>query len=330
MSAAGDLAIQLINNAIANANTLQNKAIGYTDAAQNAAATVLTSIGSVFTPDEVTVEIPSFINQTEDLGNAFKIEYDNKLALFKTDFTTQINTFLNTWFPDFNGQLKSVAENWIVKAINVGGTGIPATVENQIWDRARGREILEGRRQREVTIDAWGARGFAVPQDIQIQQVAMITQDLANKNSTINRDIAIKNIEIEIENVRFAVGKAVELRLGIISALSEFLRTFFTLPDLARSYAAEYIDAKRRLWEAAAAYYNALIGAARLALEYGGIRVDRDLKIAEITVQAITAFVQGRVTAAVGGADAVGKMASAQLGALNNLAHVGEVGDGTT
>jgi hypothetical protein len=311
---------QIIDNAQTAANTAQEKAISYADAAKTAANSAL-SLGSVHTPDEPNVTVLPF-TPTEDLSTLFSGavgDFDNE---FETDFTNQANTFLSTWFPNFAACLKEQVDGWICNTIQNGGTGIPAAVENQIWERSRNKETKEATRLKSEAQEAFASRGFSLPSGVLYAQLAMIDQAASDKISTHARDVAIKQVDIEIENIRFAVDQGVRLRLGVVQALIGYLNAFLQVPQIATDRAKTQSELKRRLWEASAAYYRALIDAARLVLDYDKLRVERDLGIQAHEVEEFIARIRSRVDAAVSAAEEMGKIAQAALSAQNTLAEI--------
>jgi hypothetical protein len=312
----------IISNATTTANTARDKAIEYANQAQTAAAGILVDLGRVHDPEEPNVTIPPFSPQ-EDLSSLFSGTADNVDEEFKTDFTDKTNYFLNTWFPDFAGCLKTNIDGWICSTIADGGTGIPAAIENQIWERSRNKETKEAARLKSEAQEAFASRGFSLPAGVLYAQLAMIDQEAANKVSTHARDVAIKQVDIEIENIRFAVDQGIRLRLGVVQALIGYLNAFFdAVPNLATDRAARAAELKGKLWDTSAAYYRALIDAARLTLDYDKLLVDKDLTIEGHTVESFARHIEARVNAAVAAAEGMGKIAGAALSAQNTLAEI--------
>jgi hypothetical protein len=312
----------IITNATTTANNARDKAIDYSNQAQTAAQGILVNLGLVHEPDKPNVLIPPF-NPTEDLSGLFSGAVGTTDASFRADFTDKANTFLNTWFPDFLTRLRTAVDDWLYNTITVGGTGIPANIENAIWERSRNRELQEAERLKSEAIETWASRGFSLPQGVLVATLMAIDQETANKNSTHNRDVAIEQAKREIENIRFAVERGVQFRLGVVQALISYLNAFFDVPRLATDRARIQSELKSRLWESSAVYYRALIDAARLTLDYDKLEVDRDLTIEGHTVESFARHIEARVHAAIAAAEAMGKIAQAALSAQNTLAEIG-------
>lgn len=311
----------IIANAQTTANTARDKAITYSDQAQTAAVNIL-NLGPVPDPTLPQVIVPPFVNPDEDLGNEYKLEIAAAFADLDPKLTEDINDFLNTWFPDFAACLKTQIDSWICNTVQNGATGIPTAVENAIWQRSRERELQDAYRQEAEANAEFASRGFSLPAGVLSAQIQRIRQDAANKASTHSRDVAIKQAEIQIETIKFAVEQGVRLRLGIVQALIDFMRAKLGLYSLIKERAVSLVDAKRSLWQGAAAYYQALIAAAELQLKYDNIRIDSSLRENQIVAEFSSTNTQSRVQAAIAAAEAMGDIAGAALGSQNTLAAI--------
>jgi len=321
----------LIEAGKTNARDALDEAIGFANDAQTAASTVITSLPNVPSPTHPNVEIPPF-NPDTDLSGEFTRAFDDAVAAFGPDLQAEMTSFLDTYFPKFDECLTTSVDGWICDTITNGGTGLNADVENAIWERSRERELLEAQRQKDTVVRTFASRGFDLPAETLSAQLAMVDQDAANKASTHSRDVAIKQAEIEIENVRLAVQVGVQLRLGIVNALVAYLNVFMRPWELAIRKAAALVDAKARLWQTSATYYSALIAAEQLQLQYDELRIRTGLHQGDQYVKQITELVNARVNAAIASAEAMGQMAAAAMGAqasLGNVAHQTVEGEST-
>jgi len=319
---AEDTVNAIIERASTDADRALDKAIAYTDAAQTAAATVITSLPEIPAPTRPDVDIPPFSNPDEDLSADFNSAYDNAVGEFGPDFATAFAAFLTTHYPSFSGL--AAVETWLIDVIENGGTGMNEAVENAIWQRARERESLEASRQKATVTNSWAARGFSFPPGMLAAQIATIDQDVANKVSTHSRDVAIEQAKIEIETVRFAIQQGAALRKSLMDAALDYMRAHMRPWELAIEKAKALVDSKRQLWQSSAAYYNALIDAERLQLQYDELRMTRGIEAGKLYVNQIVSMVEQRVQAAISAADALGSAASAALGSqvsLGQIAH---------
>lgn len=90
-----------------------------------------------------------------------------------------------------------------------GGTGLPAVIEQMIFDRARVREDMVALKATQETADAFAARGFDEPPGEFGRRLMMVQQKNQDAVLTLQRDLTIKVHEIEIENIRFSITQGV-------------------------------------------------------------------------------------------------------------------------
>lgn len=310
----------VINNAITRSNKAADKAETYSDQAQTAAGGYASS-GPILVGAMPPVTLPPF-NPEEDLGAAFTLAFDNAVADFDGDLKREIADFLDDWFPSWDGCLKSAVDPWVCSTINGGGVGLPVAVENAIWARERERELMETSRLQSESVDAFAARGFSLPGGLLVDEQSKISYAGANKISAASRDRAIKEAEIRIDMLKFAVEKGVQMRLGVLDALVNFLNVFLKVPALAIEKARTLTDAKTKLWDQSSNYHRALIAVAELLFRYKELEVNTKVHQQDIDVNAFTAKIQGQVGAAVAAAEAMGAIAGSALGSLNSLGEI--------
>lgn len=314
----------IINEAIASAQDAQQQATGYTDQAQTAASTSIQTLPTAGEVDEIDLAVPLLFDPGQDLGNDFKTQYDLSEGELTADFGAKVSEFMNNWFPDLTTCIKNNLSSWLCTAIG-GGTGLDPTVEAQLWQRGRDREARATSEQASAMIDKYAGMGWDLGDEYIADKADEAVASGRRATSEMNRDMTIEFAKIRIETAKFAITTAANLRLGIIGALNDYLRTFLTIPAEARQKATEYVNAKRRLWEGMQAYYRALVDSKDLLLRGQIANQARDIEMGKLTVQAIVAVIQGRVQAAIAAADTMGDIAASARGGLNSLAHLGNI-----
>lgn len=95
--------------------------------------------------------------------------------------------------------------------ITNGGTGLNATVEQAIWDRARNREDINAVRSAQQLVIEQAARGFSRPTGSMLAGLDLLAQETQNKNADLSREIAIKQAELEQSNIQFALESSIKL-----------------------------------------------------------------------------------------------------------------------
>lgn len=120
------------------------------------------------------------------------------------------NVFINWSEPVYQSEILDDLTQW-VKTYMRGGTGLPASVEDALFSRARERDSAEGRRALQEAVDTWAARGFLNPPGMLEHQRQMLAEQARLKAAELNRDVLVEAAKWEIENIRFAVQQGIAL-----------------------------------------------------------------------------------------------------------------------
>jgi hypothetical protein len=309
----------IIDNALSTAQTQTSLA----DAAANGAITA--SQGhAVALPREVTYALQAIEPAVPDVENStatYEAQRDYLIALL----TSKLADFFATYYP-LASDAYDEATNWLVNTITIGGTGISPAVENAIWQRDRDRVIADGQRAEAQTYDEFTKRGFSLPPGALAARLQEIRFEQLAKTQAQSRDVAIKQAEIEIDNLRFAVEQALKARLAALDAAANYLRAIMTGPDIASRIASLNSDAKARMLSATADLYRARLSRDELAMRIPIVNQENASKYANINTDGFYKGVDARVQAAVGAAQVYGQAASAALSALNSVASLSAVG----
>lgn len=315
--------IGLIDDQNARATTALEAAVAAAEEAQLAAISMV-SLPSVPNISAPTVNVPSDQYQWNAVSE-YEQAFNGKLADFNPQFASEWAAFIDTYFPDIAGCIRDNSDDWICNTIANGGTGIPAAVEAQIWGRERSRQLTILMEAKDKATNEWAARGFSLPPGALLDRISAAEQDYIEKIAQSSRDTAIKNIEIEIENIRFAVTKAVDLRLGAIKAAIDYVLASFKPTELAIDYAKALTEAHFRFFQGMGDYYQAIIGAARLTLDASIANSQKDARVNESFAQLSVGLTSARAQAAASAAASLARAAAAALGALNSVADVSNI-----
>ena len=305
------------------ASTLTESLIAAAAAAQLAAiqGTFLVTPPDIPEPDDIAFPAtnPFLIDQTGEYEQA----YGNQLNNFLSRFNTGLSGFLSSYFPEIAGCIRDYSDDWICDTILNGGTGIPANIEQQIWDRVRDRESIQAKQNIDNATHEWAGRGFTLPQGALVARVQAAQQDQIDKVSQAERDHAIKAMEIEIENIRFAVEQAVKLRLGAVAALVDYIKAYFLPQQAAMDYAKGVTDAHYRYYESMRAYYSAVVAFQGLIIDVRKANLSKAVTENQTFANLVASTTQSRAQAAAAAAAHLGRAAAGALGAINTLANLG-------
>lgn len=291
--------------------------------AQTNAVTVTT----LTDPEPVAVtdfEVPPF-DPSKDLAYEFNADYDKIFGDLEDWIRGLMEDWMNTYFPVLDPCIQPSEDAWLCAVVNDGYIGIPAHIETQIWDRARGREITDAIQLEDEAVSGFASMGYSMPQGALLARQMQVRLEAYNKSATINRELAIKNTEISVDMTKFAIGEMTKLRLGIAQALADFIRAWLALPGAAADIAKSKTEANRWVWDSASDYIRALVAKYGLELDADKFNSQMQLETQRNFVSLVNSNTQSRVSAAVQSAESIAKIASAAINANQSLGHVGNV-----
>lgn len=143
-----------------------------------------------------------------------------------------------------------------VRAMLAGGTGLPADVENALFERARGRLDMTAFKATQEATEQFAARGFSEPGGDLAARLAEIREQNRDAVNNLSRDILIRVHEVEIENLRFAVQQGIALESVQIQAAGALAQRALEAQRLIAETAIQVYNAKVALYNAALAGYR--------------------------------------------------------------------------
>lgn len=307
----------LIAEANADADVATAKAISYTDSAQ------LTAQGYSTPGPAVTVVAPTVAPPAYDPNVQLATVFDSDFNATWTDLEVWVRglmtDWMNTHFPMLDPAIETAENTWLLNVVNSGYAGIPAIIEQAIWDRARSRETQEALRMEEEAVGQLAARGFSLPPGVLADRLLTIQRDASNKISTITRDIAIKQVELSIEMTKIAIQEMTKLRIGLAGALADFMRAWMSLPGAAADIAKAKATLQQVLWNSSADYARAQVSIASLSLDAQKTNAEINVQLQKLGIDSDNTSRNLRVQAAIQAANSMGQIASATHGAQNTL-----------
>ena len=243
------------------------------------------------------------------------ITFEGQLDRLIQLMSDKLAEFFTIYYP-LNNDGYDEGTAWLINTITNGGTGINPAVEDQIWQRGRDRIIAEGARADSQTLIEFSQRGFSLPSGVMAARLQLNRTTQAKSLQELSRDVAIKQAEIEVENLRFAVDLAVKTRLQALGAASDYLRAIMLAPDAAFRVASVNQDAQARLISATADLYRARLQRDEIAMRIPFQTADNTLKVGQLNLDAFYQGIDARVRAAGTAAGVYGSMAQAALTSL--------------
>lgn len=172
-------------------------------------------------PDVATVTVgePTAVVGTapsiEDL-NLEEIDYNIPL-MDLTSPEAEFNYTEETYSSDIADRLEV---NILDSLIN-GGTGLNADIEQAIWDRATGRQILENEKTYDEALNFWSSRGFSMPPGMLNGTLIEARERIAQKNTDLNNDILVQSSNLAQVNTQFTITSAIQIEKNLMDNFNQ-------------------------------------------------------------------------------------------------------------
>lgn len=265
---------------------------------------------------------PPFDPTVLPLTDQFQYNFTN-ISGVNSDLSTWMNNTVAPWidtnFPMLDPTVVSAENTWLLDVVQNGYSGIPAAIEQLLWDRARSKDTIEALRLEDEAVNSFAARGFSLPPGALANRALLVQRDAANKASTIARDQAIKQIDTAIEMTKLAITEITKLRLGLADVYAKFMRAWLEVPKTGSELAKIKSDMYRTLWDAAANYGNMQANIRRAQTEGVRVNLEEHRELEALNVQKFTSTQTIKVNQAMSSATAYATLAAAARGANNTL-----------
>lgn len=179
----------------------------------------------------------------------------------------------------------------------LGGTGLPAAIEQAIWDRSRAREDMIARKATQEAYEEFSSRGFSLPPGALAGRVHEVWTKNREAASTLSRDIAVKQAELEIDNMKFAVSTGIQLEGQMMTYAGQFAARALDAAKITVQVALDIFNARIALYNARlqgyqteASVFKDLIQAESIKLEQYRTEIEAQKLIGDINLQAIQIY----------------------------------------
>lgn len=117
---------------------------------------------------------------------------------------------------NYSSTLLSSLQTYISQWVSGAATGLPAAVEQALWDRGRAREVVASAKKAKEAIKQFAYRGFSKPPGALAVQLLEAVQEAQNNDVALSRDVMIKQSDLEQSNRRFAFETAWKIEDGLM------------------------------------------------------------------------------------------------------------------
>jgi hypothetical protein len=245
------------------------------------------TLTAVTLPDRPTSQLPVFgsvaptadLTPPADLEAQFNAAYRSIGPTMVAALDNQLTNFLHRYNPRYQEQLNAL-EDQLAKYLQ-GGTALSPAVENAIYERSKDKVSAEFRRARDTAFTDGARRGFSMPDGAVFSATQQARQAGADANARAAVEIAVKQAELEQQNIQFAVTTSAQLRNAAMSASISYHGNLVQINGQALDYGKTVLNAAVQVYDllvkafqtrleaykADAQVYETRIRAASLAIE---------------------------------------------------------------
>jgi hypothetical protein len=195
-----------------------------------------------------------------------------------TRLNGEVDKWIADYFPSINDCFKNTPDEWLCNIVS--GTnpfGLQEAVFEAIWNNSRDREERQYRSEEASLRADFSARGFSIPPGAMVASMDKARQRASEAVQEVNRTESIRNEEVKLQLLQFAVQEAGRYKLAIMSSLADFYRMWMTIPDKDIERARVRAQAYSSLYSALGAYYNVEISFEELRLRAESGDIDAQL-----------------------------------------------------
>lgn len=190
--------------------------------------------------------------------------------------------------PDY---LPEILDEMMDKVRNLwsGGSGLPAAIENAIYERAADREDRAAAQAIDSVAEDFSSRGFTQVSGLQAARVDRMIEEVHLKKVSANRDYQIEAAKWHIENIRFAIQQAV-------AAENVLVNIFLNSTERVFQAARFQIEALQANYNLQVTLYNAAVAAYKTKADVFDVQVRAALAEIEVyKAEVEAAIAAGRI-----------------------------------
>lgn len=254
------------------------------------------------------------ISAPTDQAAQFEAAYRGIAPTMISALDGQVDAMLAKINPRFQEQMGRLEDR--LAAYIDGDTALSPAVENAIYERAKDKNNAEYRRTRDAAYADAARRGFTLPPGALISAVQQARQGAANNNARAAVDIAVKQAELEQQNVQFAITTSTSLRTALISASIGYHQNLISLNGQALDYAKSILSAMIETYNTLVKAYGLRLDAYKAEASVYEVRLKGVLALVEIykaeisALEALTQLDMAKITVYRSRLDALNTLAS--------------------
>ena len=207
-------------------------------ASPDATTPVMPSIPDIEFPSAPVVIMPEFGMELPNVDWDLPKEFNYTEAIYASDIWATL--------------LHKVLTN-----ISNGGTGLDATVEQDIYNRALVRQETENERLYTEAENYFEARGYSLPPGALSGRLAEISREISRNNTDLSEKITISQAELAQKNTQFFIDKGIQLEGMLRDFFNKQAQRTLTASTESARIGIEVINTAINTYNAKVAKFNA-------------------------------------------------------------------------
>jgi hypothetical protein len=230
---------------------------------------------------------PTFNGKPPTALSDMLIEDDSAARLEFLD--AEAEKWLDKYFPELQLCLREEPEKWLCGIITGQQPfGLSEDEFRAIWLQARDREYRARNSASSQLMADYSLRGFSLPPGALIGAINDAERQTSDAIGAVNIAQAVRDSEIKLDLLKFAVEQALLLKRGILAALADFYRIWSDLPNKTLEASKMRVAAYASLNSALSEFYRVELGWEQLRLQAEHLRMNGKLDESRIRVNAGT------------------------------------------
>ena len=193
------------------------------------------------TAPDLNIQAPS------DYAERFASDYAGMSVSMRGALNAEVDAQLAKMNPEYHAQMAKLEDK--LSRFMEGGTALPVAVEQALFNRARDKTNGEYLKTRDTIFKEGAKRGFTIPAGAQFSALAQARQAAGDNNARAAMDIAVKQAELEQQNIQFAVTQSANLRGVILNSLASWFGSLIQLNGQSLEYARDTLQAAIALYD---------------------------------------------------------------------------------
>lgn len=172
-----------------------------------------------------------------------------------------VDAWVDAYFPALNECFKSEPEDWICDVISgVRPLGNSEEAIYVAWRAAKANEFNQLSSEHRTLYEEFSRRGFSLPPGVMVAQARRSQERFSDAVSTVNREAALKDVDVQVQLLQLAVQVAADLKRGMATVMAQYYNTIASLSDesarINNQRAQIVADAEARFTDSLTTYEN--------------------------------------------------------------------------